>query len=307
MNEVLWAGEYRIDSRSQRILRALRGGDWVYGGELRKAADLSENTQVFYRMENYLKPSELVVEAARAEERDARQFRLTEEGAEWVEEHAEEIVAPSTREEIAELAHEGYKAGTSAKESVQNYRKKVNRVKNRLDETREEVAEIADQQESDDTTLGVLWQRSEDNRDRSKRNSGRLDSMEEDAEAWATTEDVEGVSESVSRVEQRLSSVENKQAGIVRQQAGTERGRAELRALAKPAGYVALGAMGTYLVVLVVLFVFASELLASAVIAGIVAVLAIVFTGGLALYACGTEVSSVTNRTEGAESHVMAD
>ena len=122
-----------------------------------KVADLSENTQVFYRMENYLKPSRLVVEATRAEKRDVRQFRLTEEGAEWVEELAEEIVAPANREEIAKLAHEGYKTGTSAKESVQNYRKKVNRVKNRLDETRGEVAEIADQQESDDTTLDVLW------------------------------------------------------------------------------------------------------------------------------------------------------
>ena len=306
MNEVLWVGEHRIDSRSQRILRALRGGDWVYGGELRKAADLNENTQVFYRMENYLKPSGLVVEAARAEERDARQFRLTEEGVEWVEEHAEEILAPANREEIAELAHEGYKAGTSAKESVQNYRKKVNRVKNRLDETREEVAEIADQQESDDTTLGVLWQRSEDNRDRSKRNSGRLDSMEEDAEAWATTEDVEGVRESVSWVEQRLSSVEDKQAGAVRQQAGTERDRAELRALAKPAGYVALGAVGMYLVMLVVLFVFASGLLASAVIAGIVALLAVVSGGGVVIYVQGDGSPAVTSEANDEQS-VPAD
>ena len=306
MNEVLWVGEHRIDSRSQRILRALRGGDWVYGGELRKAADLSENTQVFYRMENYLKPSGLVVEAARAEERDARQFRLTEEGAEWVEEHAEEILAPANREEIAELAHEGYKAGTSAKESVQNYRKKVNRVKNRLDETREEVAEIADQQESDDTTLGVLWQRSEDNRDRSKRNSGRLDSIEEDAEGWATTEEVEGVRESVSRVEQRLSSVEHKQAGAVRQQAGTERDRAELRALAKPAGYVALGAVGTYLVMLVVLFVFASGLLGSAVIAGIVALLTIASVGGVVIYVQGEGSPGVTSEVDHEQS-VPAD
>ena len=74
MNEVLWVGEHRIDSQSQQILRVLRGGggNWVYGGELRKAADMSENTQVFYWMENSLKPSGLVVEAARAEERDAR-------------------------------------------------------------------------------------------------------------------------------------------------------------------------------------------------------------------------------------------
>ena len=128
----------------------------MYGGELRKAADLNENTQVFYRMENYLKPSGLVVEAARAEERDARQFQLTEEGAEWVEEHAEEIVAPANREEIAELAHEGYKAGTSAKESVQNYRKKVNRVKNRLDETCEDVRDLEDQEENKEATLDMV-------------------------------------------------------------------------------------------------------------------------------------------------------
>ena len=160
------------------------------------------------------------------------------------------------------------------------------------------MAEIADQQESDDTTLDVLWQRSEDNRDRSKRNSGRLDSVEEDAEAWATTEEVEGVSESVSRVEHRLSSVEDKQAGIVRQQAVTERDRAELRALAKPAGYVALGAVGTYLVVLVVLFVFASELLVSAVIAGIVGVLVSVFLGGAVVCVWGGRWSSVEEPME---------
>lgn len=64
---------------------------------------------------------------------------------------------------------------------------------------------------------------------------------------------------------------------------------------------------GGYLVVFVVLFVLAPELLASAVIAGIVAVLVIVFTGDFALYAREIRVSSVSSRTEEDESHIAVD
>lgn len=210
MSEVLWYDEQRIDRASQKILRALRGGKWVYGSELRTAADLDENTQVFYRVEQYLEPAGLVVEASRTQEGDARQFRLTDAGAQWVEDHADEILAPATREEVAELAHEGYKAGTSAKESVQNYRKKVNRIKNRLDDVRAEVAEIADQQDSDDTTLTILWERSEDNRDRSKETKNVVADLREQMDTRAASNDVEQLREDVRSIERALSSVEGK-------------------------------------------------------------------------------------------------
>ena len=292
MSEVLWWNEQRIDRASQRMLRRLGGGEWVHSSSLREAGDLDENTQVFYRMEEYLKPSGLVVEAARSEEGEARRFRLTEEGEEWVEEHADEIQTPATREEVAELAHEGYKAGTSAKESVQNYRKKVNRLKNRLDETRDEIGEITERQEKDARTLDVLWQRSEDNRDRSKESRELLRELEESVEVRATVGSVEGVSEDVSGVERRLATVESKQGGLVREQAEMARSRALLGRLAKPAGYVAAGVLVAYLVVLVAVLVLAPGLLVSALVGGITGVLGVVVGIGVVIYSVGGEVDS---------------
>jgi hypothetical protein len=306
MSEVLWYDDQRIDRASQKMLRTLRGGEWVYGSELRKAADLGENTQVFYRMERYLEPSGLVVEAARIDD-EARQFRLTEEGAVWVEEHAEEILAPATREEVAELAHEGYKAGTSAKESVQNYRKKVNRVKNRLDETREAVGEIADQQESDDRTLDILWDRAEDNRDRSKENRTRLETVEEDVETRATIEAVDELRDSLSGAERRLASIEAKQAGSIRQQAEAERTRAQLRRLAKPAGYLVVGAVVAYLVVLGAAVVAAPELVVGVVIAGIGAVLGVAGGLGVVIYAHGGNAAETYQTIRGVPASETAD
>ena len=84
MAETLEKDGNRIDRASQVILRALNGGDeWVRGKTLREAADLSQNGQVFYRMEEHLIPSGLTQEAARTERNgrvEPRQFRLTEEG-----------------------------------------------------------------------------------------------------------------------------------------------------------------------------------------------------------------------------------
>ena len=306
MSESLWVGEYRIDSASQKMLRTLRGGSWQRGSSLRDAAGLSDNSQVFYRVEEYLKPAGLVEERTRRDEKALRKFQLTEWGQEWVEEHGEEIVAPSTREEVADLAHEGYKAGTSAKESVQAYRKKISRIKNQIEETREDMDEIADQQWRDGRTLETLEERSEDNRERSKRTGTRVDSVEEAVETRATVEDLDAVGESLNRVEERLNGIEDKQAGIVRQQAGTERDRAELRGLANPAGYVAVGALSGYLVMLVVLFVIAPGLLASAIIAGIVALLAVAFGVGVVIYSRGRGSPSVESQMED-ESAVPAD
>ena len=298
MSEALWVDEYRIDSASQKMLRMMRGGSWQRGSSLRDAAGLSDNSQVFYRVEEYLKPAGLVEERARRDEKALRKFQLTEWGREWVEEHGEEIVAPSTREEIAELAHEGYKAGTSAKESVQAYRKKISRIKNRIEETREDMDEIADQQWRDGRTLEKLEERSEDNRERSKQAATWLDSAEEAIEARARVEEVDALREELSMVDVRLNRIETKQAGIARQQAGIERDRAELRGLANPAGYVAASAVGGYLVMLGALFVLAPGLLASAVIAGIVALFAIAFGVGVVIYTRGRGSALVRSHTE---------
>ena len=97
----------------------------------------------------------------------------------------------------------------------------------------------------------------------------------------------------VSHLQRRQSVTEHRQVGLARQQAETERSRAELRALAKPAGYVAAGSVGAYLVLLVVVYLLAPGLVASVVIAGIVVVLGIGFAGGAALYVRGVQSSLV--------------
>ena len=286
MSDALWVDGYKIDRASQKMLRELRGGEWTYGSTLRDAGDLAENSQVFYRMENYLEPSGLVLEAARIED-EARQFQLTETGEEWVRAHAETVLGPETREEVAEMATEAYEAGTSAKESVQDYRKKVNRVKNRLNETREDVRDLEDQEENQEATLDMVWQRSEDNRDRSKESRERIQALESDLEERAGTGRVSSIEESAAKVEERLRLVEERQGGLARQQAERERERAEIASLAKTGGYVAGGAAGAYVVLVGAAYLIAPGLAASAVVAGIATVLGIVLAIGGLLYVRG--------------------
>lgn len=278
------ATDVRVDTESQLMLRALIEAEeeWVRGLALRRAADLSENRQVFYRMERYLIPAGLVEESARESSEELRLFRLTTRGEQWVEEHAEVVFTPATREEIRRYAREGYEAGTSAKESVQNYRKKLNRIKNRVDAMREEVTAIGDQQEKDDLTLTLVSNRSNDTRERSKRNTDQIEALQDDVErladaieARAPVGHVDTVSEDLTSVERRLATVEAKQAGVARQQGETERARVQLRQWVEPARYLVIGAAVAYLVVLIGAVVVVPGLVIGVVLAGIGALLGV--------------------------------
>ena len=304
MSDVLWVDGYKIDRASQKMLRELRGGEWTYGSTLRDAGDLAENSQVFYRMENYLEPSGLVLEAARVED-EARQFQLTEVGEEWVKAHAETVLGPETREEVAEMAAEAYEAGTSAKESVQNYRKKVNRLKSRLDETRGDMRDLEDQEDSQETTLDMVWQRSDDNRDRSKESRERIQALESEIEGRVEAGRVSSIEESAAKVEERLRLVEERQRGLARQQAEREREWAEMASLAKTGGYVAGGAAGTYVVLVGAAYLIAPGLAASAVVAGIVVLLGIVLAIGGLVYLRGRR--SLTVIDSESEAQVSAE
>ena len=159
------------------------------GQTLREAADRAQNGQVFYRMEEHLLPTGLAQEAARTERNrhvEPRQFRLTEECKEWVEEHADALAISTTREEAAE----------SARSSVQNYRKKLHRVKGRVDGLDEEVEEIASAQEGMDMQQVSLSRRSQQNEERSKE----------------TTETVKELREWVSEVEDTVARLEEEAA-----------------------------------------------------------------------------------------------
>lgn len=287
MAEIFQPVDVRIDNESQLMLRELRGEEWVRALKLRRAAGLKENRQVFYRMEKYLIPGGLVEERERETSDDIRLFRLTSGGAEWVADHADELETPTTREQVQEYALEGYKAGTSAKESVQNYRKQVHRMKRRVERAEESVDEIDDAQETNDQNVEYLRERTQAVRGRSIGNRNRLESVEEDVEERATIDAVDEVRDGLSGAGRRLIVVEDKQAGIARQQAEAERERAHLRRLAKPAGYLVVGALAAYLVVLVAVFLIAPELLASVLIGGVGGAFGVAVGTSAAVYAYG--------------------
>jgi prefoldin subunit 5 len=307
MSRVLWADENRVDRGSQLMLTRLRGQGWVYAGRLRERADFSENAQVFYRMERYLMPAGLVEEAARTDDEEPRQFRLTDEGSLWLEQNTDEIATPATREEMRELAREGYEAGTSARESVQNYRKKVSRIKNRLEDVEAEVHEISDQQDSDDTTLTILSERSKDNRQRSKETKSVVADLRETMDTRASADDVEQLRDDVSALQDALSSTQHQLDGVTRQQATDERTRARLRRLAQPAGYLVVGAVVAYLVVLVAAVLVAPGLLTGVVLAGIGAVLGVALGVGVAIYAYGGNLTETYRTVRGVSASETAD
>lgn len=289
MSEVIQPADVRIDSASQLMLRALfeegESDEWVRALYLRRAADLSENRQVFYRMERYLIPAGLVEEQPRESSEDLRQFRLTTRGKQWVEEHAAEVFTPATREEIREYAREGYDAGTSAKQSVQNYRKKLNRVKTRVDGMSDDVASIANQQEVDDTAITSLWSRTSDTRQQANRNTDRIETLEADATEWTTSERVDGLGEELTSVERRLRTLEAKQAGVARQQGETERARVQLRRWAQPARYLVIGAAVLYLIAFIGTVIIAPDLVIGVVFAGIGALLGVAVGIAATIYA----------------------
>jgi hypothetical protein len=293
MSGKLSADGYKIDGPSQRMLRALRGGDWHYSATLRDAAELEDNRQVSYRMEQYLGPAGLVLEAVREEpEKEARRFKLSDEGEAWVEDHAEELLAPTDREEIAELAQQGYTEGTEAKDSVRGYRKKLSRYKNQVEEVREQLNHIQNHHDEYFRRVSSVEKESEDSRERSKEAKQGVEELREAVEARATIESMEGVSENVSGVERRLMTVENKQGGLAREQAEMARIRSLLERLAKPAGYVAGGAVMVYLVVLIGVLILAQELVASVLVGGATGALGIVVGVAVVIYSVGGSVDS---------------
>jgi chromosome segregation ATPase len=250
-------------------------------------AGFDESRQVFYRMKNHLIPGGLVEEQERENSTEMRMFRLTSHGAEWVEKRARELEMRTTREQIRNYALEGYEAGMSAKESVQDYWKKLHRLKRRVERAEEDIEEVEDDQRENDKDVSYLRERSQAVRKRSIRNNNWLESLQDDVEEQATIGRVDGVRDDLSSAERRLTRVEDKQAGIVRQQAEAERTRVRLRRLAKPARYVAVGAMVAYLVVVVGVYFLASDLVASVVIGGIAGALGVAVGTGVAVSARG--------------------
>lgn len=176
----------RIDRASQKILTRLNESKWTYATKLREAAELSQNRQVFYRMEEHLIPAGFVEEAEREESetgyQDRRKFRLTTAGSMWLDGHVEDVAVPKSRSETQEMAYEAQEAAESAKSSVQSYRKKLHRLK---ESTKEALETVSDEVDTHDSRLMDVERRSRSTKREAEQLSDGLAELESDHDELA--------------------------------------------------------------------------------------------------------------------------
>jgi methyl-accepting chemotaxis protein len=280
MRQILYAGENRIDRPSQIILGALNTDEWMLGEPLRDAAELGQNQQVFYRMDNHLLPAGFVEEKPREDRptgyQQARQFRLTERGADWVDEHTGEIARPATREETQQMAAQARDDAASAKASVQNYRKKLSRMKSHVEDLGDDLAEIDAEHAHDYERVEHLGRVAEKAHNRAHENQRTLEDLRHAIDDRAAAEDVEQLRDDLTTLDEKAAQQREEIEGTldeaVQRQAEAQQSGAFLRELGTWVGMVAVV---VYLVVLVGVGIFAPGLLASVVIGGICGILGI--------------------------------
>ena len=285
MSKQLKINGHEISPSSQRILLALENGDWKYSRHLCEPANLDDNGKVAYRMEAHLIPAGLAEEKPRDDENDPRQFKLTEEGQKQVEKYQRELEAPSTREEIAEMAQEGYEAGTSAKKSVQEYRKKVSDIRVQLNDTRDTVGEIEHRQEVKGPTVELIEERSDNNKSRLERVEQEVEDLEESSDSHAEARLVADLQSKLSELKARADRTEYQQAVLARKIAHAEHDRDHLDRFVKPAGALAGVASFGYFLLLSAGVLFWQEQVVSILVGGVAAVLAILYVVGVTLFA----------------------
>jgi len=133
-----------IDKTSQRILQYLDSGKEedapaATSSDLRDAVGVESSQVITYRMNTHLGPAgvvDWVEEDATGAAGSRRHYTITEEGAEWVADHAEDLARPSDLDDAADTAQDAlsvaqnaFDEAESAKNSVQDYRYKVARLK----------------------------------------------------------------------------------------------------------------------------------------------------------------------------------
>jgi chromosome segregation ATPase len=94
-------GDTEFNRVAERVLWALSGGNWRRTGSIRRDLGLNQNQQVIHQMDEHLEPAGLV-ERQRKEGRQAIEWKLTEEGREYVTELEESLRPPQTTPEACE-------------------------------------------------------------------------------------------------------------------------------------------------------------------------------------------------------------
>lgn len=142
--------ERSLDRESELILLALKDGAETTS-DIEDATGIAQRGKLHYRAENAL--SDLVSreteDATGAVQRTT--WSLTEAGEDYVEEHQQDLAMPQTIDEVRDILMEAADDASTAKESVQNYRRKVHRLKERQDTIKDALGASWD--DLDNTTI----------------------------------------------------------------------------------------------------------------------------------------------------------
>jgi len=210
MSDDLSRDGYKIDEKSQKILLALYDRHTLRTRELRELLEEESNSVILYRMREYLKPAGLVVvdrevEVNRAVE-PSKVWKLDYPGGRrWVENHREEMAAPSTVEdvhEIAENALETARDALSQVQAVQGERGYVDHLKSELQEALDEIDSIERATERVEDAVS----RAHDQRQRARQERREAAQAADEAreQAALTAADVDGLESEIDDVELTL-------------------------------------------------------------------------------------------------------
>jgi len=219
MSPTLSYKSYRIDEHSQRMLLRLLEADGAVGtGDLTQPSGFEEGAynKVKYRIDTHLKPAGFVTELVGRDEsgRDGpRHFEITRVGERWVAEHQDQIGEVHSIAAAASEAAEALEAAESARDSVQSYRKKVSRLKGRVEDVEDDI--------------GDLEGRMED----AKEERQSIKMIAKYARGKATSgERLEAVAERVAATEEQIAETDEELAELQSRVSALEEGMEKLRA-----------------------------------------------------------------------------
>lgn len=206
MVEVIQTEDFRLDRDSQRILMFLAENGESTTSELRSATDLSHNSGVLYRLREHLVDGGLVEGTGQlsgpGDSEGVKKWMVTDRGEHFAEEHIEELGQPATLEEACEAAQKALNDAETAKDSFQHYRQKLSRYVKKTKGLDSRVEEIEDQQEEDDASFGILFDRTESQGGEIDHNAERIEAL--DSRIDGLGDELERLDETVGAFEQEL-------------------------------------------------------------------------------------------------------
>lgn len=214
-----------IDKTSQRVLQHLHSlrceeVPTATSSDLRDACGIDNSQNITYRVNTHLAPANLVTwveEDATGAAGSRRHYSITEDGAEWVENHADDIARPADLDDTAdaaqqarETARQALDEATSAKKSVQNYRTKVARLKTRVTGREDPDYDGYWDKKGHEQRIEDLEDQQATITERVNQKAGAQQAADADLRSEQNADRIDEINESVNDINDRLDELEHR-------------------------------------------------------------------------------------------------